>query len=89
LIIRLSVRLPLGLFFGASSLLLAGMAVVFAGQGIAALQEAGKLPMDPLDFHAIPLLGIYPNLQGIGLQFALVLLIVSGWFLMREQSRRT
>ena len=88
LIIRLSVRLPLSLFFGVSSLLLAILAVVFAGQGIAALQEAGKLPLHPLDFPAVPLLGIYPNLQGIGLQLALVVVIAGGWFLMREQSRR-
>lgn len=87
LIIRLSVRLPLSLFFGASSLLLAVMAVVFAGQGIAALQEAGRLPVHPLDFPAVPLLGIYPNLQGLGLQLALILVIVGGWFLMREQAR--
>ncbi len=88
LIIRLSVRLPIGLFFGVSSLLLALMAVMFAGQGIAALQEAGKLPLYPLDFPAVPLLGIYPNLQGLALQLALVLVIAGGWFLMREQSRR-
>ncbi|MCC7546609.1 MAG: FTR1 family protein [Burkholderiales bacterium] len=89
LIIRLSVHLPLGLFFGASSLLLAVMAVVFAGQGIAALQEAGKLPLHPLDFPAVPMLGIYPNLQGIGLQLALIVVIVGGWYLVREQSRKT
>ncbi|MCW5621074.1 MAG: FTR1 family protein [Burkholderiales bacterium] len=89
LIIRFSVRLPLSLFFGVSSLLLAIMAVVFAGQGVAALQEAGKLPLSPLDIPAIPLLGIYPNLQGIGLQLVLVATIAGGWYLMREQSRHT
>lgn len=82
-------RLPLSLFFGVSSLLLAIMAVVFAGQGVAALQEAGKLPLSPLDIPAIPLLGIYPNLQGIGLQLVLVATIAGGWYLMREQSRHT
>jgi high-affinity iron transporter len=87
LIIRLSIRLPLSLFFGLSSLFIAVMAVVFAGQGIAALQAAGRLPASPLDLPTIPLLGIYPNLQGIALQVVLVLLIVGGYFYLRGQSR--
>jgi len=81
------VRLPLSLFFGASAWLLAVMAVVFAGQGIAALQEAGKLPVYAVDFPAIPMLGIYPNLQGLLLQLALVAVIVLVWLLMRSQTR--
>jgi len=48
LILRGSVRLPLGLFFGATSVLLVLLAVVFAGKGIAALQEAGTLQVDPV-----------------------------------------
>jgi high-affinity iron transporter len=87
-IVRFSVRLPLSLFFGVSAPMLAVLAVVFAGQGIAALQEAGKLPVSPLDFPAVPLLGIYPNLQGLLLQLALVTVIVAGWFMMRNPVRR-
>jgi high-affinity iron transporter len=87
-IVRFSVRLPLSLFFGVSALLLAVLAVVFAGQGIAALQEAGKLPVSPLDFPAVPLLGIYPNLQGLLLQLALIMVIVAGWLMMRGPTRR-
>ena len=44
-IVRGIVRLPLGVFFGASSALIALLAVVLAGKGIAALQEAGWLPI--------------------------------------------
>lgn len=88
LIARFSVRLPLGTFFAASSVLLAVMAVVFAGQGIAALQEAGKLASNRIDFPAIPLLGIYPNLQGLTLQLALVTIIVIG-FVYLHGNRRT
>ena len=87
LIIRFSVRLPLGIFFGISSLLLAAMAVIFAGQGIAALQAAGKLPADPINFPTVPLLGIYPNMQGLVLQLLLLALIVGGWLYMRNQTR--
>jgi high-affinity iron transporter len=88
LIIRFSVRLPLGVFFGASSALLAAMAVVFAGQGIAALQAAGRLPVNPVSFPTIPLLGIYPNLQGLLLQVLLVVVILSAFLYARQQARR-
>jgi high-affinity iron transporter len=87
LIARFSVRLPLRAFFSVSSVLLAVMAVVFAGQGIAALQEAGKLAANRVDFPSIPLLGIYPNMQGLALQLALVALIVIGFVYMRASRR--
>jgi high-affinity iron transporter len=88
LIIRFSVRLPLGIFFGASSALLAAMAVIFAGQGVAALQAAGKLPASAINFPTVPLLGIYPNMQGVALQIVLLGMIVGGWLYMRGQERR-
>lgn len=87
LIARFSIRLPLGTFFAASSVLLAVMAVVFAGQGIAALQEAGKLASNRIDFPSIPLLGIYPNLQGLLLQLTLVMIIVIGFLYLRGNRR--
>jgi high-affinity iron transporter len=75
LILRGSIRLPLGLFFGATSMLLALLAVIFVGKGVAALQEARTLPIDPVNVPAIPALGLYPNLQGLALQVLLILLI--------------
>jgi high-affinity iron transporter len=75
LILRGSIHLPLGLFFGATSVLLAVLAVIFVGKGVAALQEAGTLPIDPVNVPAIPALGVYPNLLGLALQVALILLI--------------
>jgi high-affinity iron transporter len=79
LILRGSIRLPLGLFFGATSVLLALLAVIFVGKGVAALQEAGSLPVDPVNVPAIPALGLYPNLQGLALQ-ALLILLIGGVF---------
>ena len=70
LILRGSARLPLGRFFGATSVLLVLLAVIFVGQGIAALQEAGTLPVHPVSFPSIPALGVYPNLLGLLLQAA-------------------
>ncbi len=75
LILQGSIRLPIGLFFGATSLLLAFLAVIFVGKGVAALQEAGILPIDPVNVPAIPALGVYPNLLGLALQVFMILFI--------------
>ena len=64
-ILRYSVRLPIGPFFAFTSGLLLLMAVVFVGNGIAALQEAGVLRSTPVDFVSLPLLGIHPSAQGL------------------------
>ena len=76
LILRYSTRLPLRQFFSATSIFMFVLAIIFAGKGIAALQEAGKLPIDPVSFPRIDLLGIYPNMQGLALQGALLALAV-------------
>jgi high-affinity iron transporter len=87
LIFQGSVRLSLGLFFGATSVLLGLLAVVFVGKGIAALQEAGTLPVHPISFRGIPALGLYPNLQGLVVQVLLVL-IIAGVFTYTHYAAR-
>ena len=74
LILRYSTRLPLRQFFSVTSICMYGLAVVFAGKGSAALQEAGKLPVHPVSFPRVDLLGIYPNMQGLLVQAGLVVL---------------
>ena len=88
LVSRYSARLPLRLFFGLSSLLLAGLAVIFAGKGVAALQAAGKLATDPLAISGIPALGIYPSVQGLALQALLVVVIIASFLYGRAYDRR-
>jgi high-affinity iron transporter len=78
-ILRGSVRLPLGVFFGGSSVLLALLAVVLAGKGIAALQEAGWLPVHEVAFPSLPALGVYPNAHGLVLQAVLVVVIAGAF----------
>jgi high-affinity iron transporter len=85
LMFRLSVRLPLRLFFRVNAALLTVLAVVFAGKGIAALQEAGKLRVDPINFPEIHILGIYPTLESLGLQ--LVLIAATAAWLLYDRSR--
>ncbi len=75
IILRYSVRLPLKLFFRVNMILMFGLAVIFAGKGVAALQEAGTFPINPVSFPQIDMLGVYPNLQSLGLQFSLIFLV--------------
>lgn len=86
-IFRFSVRLPIGLFFRINSALLYVMAIVFAGKGIAALQEAGNVSIHHVNFPQFELLGVYPTLESIGLQAALVLLAI-GWIGMEKMKER-
>jgi high-affinity iron transporter len=83
-ILRYSVRLPIGPFFGATSALLALLAVVFSGHGIAALQEAGVFGVTSLEFDPVPLLGIYPSGEALGAQGVALALVVAGYFFARR-----
>jgi high-affinity iron transporter len=87
LIFYYSLRLPLKLFFGATSAVLAVLAVVLAGKGIGALQEAGLVPLDPVAFPSVPALGIYPNWQGLLVQAMVVGLIAAGFLYQHLASR--
>jgi high-affinity iron transporter len=68
----LGMRLPLRQFFVLSAGLMIALAVVFAGKGVAALQEAGRVALDPVAFPRIELLGVYPSLQSLGAQALLL-----------------
>jgi high-affinity iron transporter len=79
-VFRYSVRLPLRQFFSATGILMFVLAIIFAGKGVAALQEAGYIPVSPISFPRIDLLGIYPNVQGLLLQLGLLLLALFLWY---------
>jgi high-affinity iron transporter len=81
---RYSVRLPLAPFFAATSILLCTLAVVLAGKGVAALQEAGAIPVDLVDIPAVPWLGIFPTWQTLGAQAMVAAAIVVGFLLTRR-----
>ncbi len=88
LMFLLSVQLPLRLFFRVNAALLTVLAVVFAGKGIAALQEAGKLRVDPVNFPEVHFLGIYPTLESLGLQLLLVAATIAWLFYDRFRDQR-
>jgi high-affinity iron transporter len=87
---RFGVRLPLKPFFAVTSAFLYYMAFVFAGAGIAELQEGGFVPVTPVSWAPrIPALGIHPTVetlaaQGVLIALALVALV---WTFVIEPRR--
>ena len=77
--LRYSRRLPFGKFFAISAVLMAVLAVVLAGKGVAALQEAGWLPVSLVALPRVELLGVHPTLQGVGVQLAVLAVLVAGF----------
>ena len=76
---RFGVRLPLKPFFGFTSAFLYYMAFVFAGQGVAELQEGGLVPTTVLPWAEairVPSLGIYATLETLAAQGILLLLLL-------------
>ncbi len=86
-ILKFSVRLPIGPFFAATAGLLALMAVVFAGNGVAALQEAGVLQATMVRFISVPVLGIHATAQGLILQGIVLALVIAGVLVGRWRMR--
>lgn len=84
-ILKFSVRLPLGPFFAATAGLLALMAVIFTGNGIAALQEADIIPATLVRFISVPVLGIHPTAQGLASQGLMVALVIAGAVMGRRK----
>ncbi|WP_420477150.1 FTR1 family protein [Noviherbaspirillum sp. ST9] len=86
--LRTSARLPIGQFFAVSSALVAVLAVVLMGKGVAALQEAGMLDVTPLDVPSVDLLGIYPSMQTIVAQIVVLLVVAGSMFLNAYGNRK-
>jgi high-affinity iron transporter len=85
--LRFSAKMPIGKFFSASSWLVAVLAVVLTGKGIAALQEAGWIAPSGLSAPRFELLGIYPSTVGLLAQIA-VLAVVLGVFIRNGRAAR-
>ncbi|HEV8151185.1 MAG TPA: FTR1 family protein [Gemmatimonadales bacterium] len=89
---RFGVRLPLKPLFAVTGTLLYYMAFVFAGKGIAELQESGALSLTPLGWAPrIPAMGIYPTAESLAAQALLLLLALIGlaWIFLVEPRRVT
>src|SRR5579863_8462339 len=82
---RAADRIPIGIFFHATSALLYLMAIVFIGQGVASLQEASIVPATFVDYvPTVPMLGLFPTVQSLGAQAILLLMAAAAVFVPRR-----
>lgn len=86
-IFRYGVRLPLGPLFQAMLWLVLLFAVVFAGDGVAKLQEAGAVSASPIRFPELPALGVHATLETLGVQLAVVALVAAGFWALHRGAR--
>ena len=78
--LRLSRTLPIAQFFRYSAILIAVLAVVLAGKGVGALQEAGTIGITPL--AAVPriaMIGLFPTLEAVGAQLLMIAALTFGF----------
>jgi high-affinity iron transporter len=78
---------PPQVFFKVSSYLLYALAVVFIGQGIAALQLTGTLPIHPLAIPSLPALGVHPTIETCTAQLVLLALAAYAWVRSARKGR--
>ena len=82
LLLRYSRTLPIGKFFAYSSVLIALLAIVLIGKGIAGLQEAGLIGIAPIaGGPRLSMLGVYPTFQVIGAQLAMASALLLGFWI--------
>jgi len=88
LMLRTSARMPIGKFFSISSILVAVLAVVLAGKGVAGLQEAGWLSASPIIWPRIEVLGIYPSMETAVAQAVVLVVALMGFALNSVNARQ-
>lgn len=82
-------RIPLGSFFRATSVLLYALAVIFVGQGIASFQESGVLNATFINHvPTVQMLGLFPTVQTLAAQAALIALALLAIFVPMRKRRR-
>jgi high-affinity iron transporter len=86
----LSIKLPLKPFFLGTSILLFIMSITFAGNGVKELQEGNVISVTPVPgMGSVDLLGIYPTLETLIPQIALLALTVITFIVqIRRNARR-
>ena len=85
--LRYSRKLPITQFFRYSAILIAILAVVLAGKGVGALQEAGLVPLTLLaGVPRIPALGFFPTAQAIFAQLLTLAILAYGFIANRRSA---
>ncbi|MCE9673340.1 FTR1 family protein [Myxococcus stipitatus] len=84
---RLGFRLPMKTLFNISTVVLVVTAVMLLGKGLHSLQEVGALPLVPVPFVTVDLLGLYPD--AVSLLPQAVLAAVPLALALRRRARAT
>jgi len=79
MLLKTSARMPIGKFFSISSMLVAVLAVVLAGKGMAGLQEAGWIGATPIMAPRVDLLGVYPSAETVIAQVVVLTIALFGF----------
>ena len=83
--LRYSRSLPITQFFAYSAILIAVLAVVLAGKGVGALQEAGVIGVTPVPgAPRITMLGLFPTAEAMAAQLVALASVVMGFRLNRR-----
>ena len=78
--LRYSRKLPITQFFAYSAILIAILAVVLAGKGVGALQEAGLIGITPVGgVPRISMIGLFPTAEAIGAQLVALVAVLLGF----------
>ena len=80
ILLKTSAKIPLRKVFSASSILMILLSVILAGKGIHSLQETGWSPVTAASFVRWEVLGIYPTVQTLMVQAAVLVTSVGLWF---------
>lgn len=75
ILFKTSLKLPIPLLFKILTATIYLLGFKILGVSISALQLTNHLPRTVLDFPAIPLLGIYPSVQGVAVQIVYIMVI--------------
>ncbi|MDR3147400.1 MAG: FTR1 family iron permease [Treponema sp.] len=86
----LSIKLPLKPFFLGTSILLFVMSITFVGNGVKELQEGNVVSVSPIPgFGTVDVLGIYPTLETLIPQIALLIITVVTFVIqLRRNAKR-
>ena len=87
-LLKTSARMPIGKFFSISSMLVAVLAVVLAGKGMAGLQEAGWIGASPIMGPRIDLLGVYPSAETVIAQVVVLAIALFGFVMNGYRARK-
>ena len=86
--LRYSRKLPITQFFAYSAILIAVLAVVLAGKGVGALQEAGLVPVTPLaGVPRVTMIGLFPTAEAIAAQLVALAVVIVGFRSARRPHR--